>query len=51
MKSRFKVDSYDSLHVEKRLTLHKVIINIKSVQNKDKYHYYCKIFLEKGSYQ
>ena len=35
-----KVDSYDHLPVEKILTLHDVIIHIKSVLNKDKNHYY-----------
>ena len=33
------------------LTLCKAIILIKSVLNKDKYHYYYNIFLEKCSYQ
>ena len=33
------------------MTLHNVIIHIKWVSNKDKNHYYYKIFLEKGSYQ
>ena len=49
--AKIKVDSYDSLPIEKRLTLHKIIIHIKSVPNKDKNHYYYKIFLEKCSYQ
>ena len=40
---KIKVDSYDSLPIRKRLTLHIVIILIKSVLNKDKNHYYCKI--------
>ena len=47
--AKVKVDSYDSC--EKRLTLHNIIIHIKSVLNKDKNDYYCKIFLEKCSYQ
>ena len=34
----------------KRLTLH-VLIHIKSVLNKDKNHYYYKVFLEKCSHQ
>ena len=46
-----KVNSYDSLPIEKRLTLHNVIIHIKSVLIKDKKHYYYKTFLEKCSYQ
>ena len=33
------------------MTLHNVIILIKSGLNKDKNHYYYKIFLEKCSYQ
>ena len=45
------VDSYDSFPIEKVLTLHNVIIHIKSVLNKYKNHYNCKIFLEKCSYQ
>ena len=46
-----KVDSYDSLPIEKRLTLHNAIIHTKSVLNKDKNHYYYNIFLVKCSYQ
>ena len=49
--AKIKVDSYDSLPTEKRLTLHHVIIHIKSVLNKDKNHYYYKIFFEKCPYQ
>ena len=49
--AKIKVDSYDSLPEEKILTLHNVIIHIKSVLNKDKNHYHYKIFLEKCSYQ
>ena len=44
--TKIEVDSYDSLAIEKRLTLQNVIIDIKSVLNKDKNHYYYKIFLE-----
>ena len=47
--AKFKVDSYDSLPIEKRLTLHNLIILIKSVLNKDKNYCYHKIFLEKCS--
>ena len=46
-----KVGSYDFLPVEKILTLHNVIILIKSVLSKDQNHYYYKIFLQKCSYQ
>ena len=49
--AKIKVDSYDSLLIEKRLTLHNVVILIKTVLNKDKNHFYYKIFLEKSSYQ
>ena len=49
--AKIKVDSGDSLPVERRLILHNVIILIKSVLNKDKDHYCNKIFLEKCSYQ
>ena len=49
--TKIKVDSYDSLPIEKRLNLHNVIIHIQSVLNKDKNHYYYKLFLEKYSYQ
>ena len=49
--AKIKVDSYDYLPIEKRLTLHNVIIHIKSVLTKDKNHYYYKIFLEKCLYQ
>ena len=39
----FFLGSYDSLPIEKMLTLHNVIIHIKSVPNKDKNHYqHCK---------
>ena len=34
----------DSLPIEKRLTLHNIIIRIKSVLNKDKNHHYYKFF-------
>ena len=48
---KIKVDSYDSLPIEKILTLHDAVILIKSVLNNDKNHYYYKIFLEKFPYQ
>ena len=48
---KIKVDSYDSLPIEKILTLHDAVILIKSVLNNDKNHYYYKIFLEKFHYQ
>ena len=37
---KIKVDFYNSLLIEKTLTLYNVIIFIKSVLNKDKNHYY-----------
>ena len=43
--AKIKVDSYDSLPIEKLLTLHNVIIQMKSVLNKDKNHYYYKILI------
>ena len=48
---KIKVDSYDSLPIEKILTLHNVIILIKLVLDKDQCRYYCNIFLEKYTYQ
>ena len=49
--AKIKLDSYDSLPIEKILTMHNVIIHIKSILDKNKNHYYFKIFLEKCSYQ
>ena len=40
---KIKVDSYDSLPIEKAFTLHNIIILIKSVLNKDQYHYYYEV--------
>ena len=34
--ARIRIDSYNSLHIEKLLTFHNVIILIKSVVNKNK---------------
>ena len=48
--AKFKVDSYDSLLLEKMKTFHNVIILIKSLFNKDKNNYYY-VFLEKASYE
>ena len=44
--ARIKIDSYNSLPLEKRLTLHNVLILIKSFFDKNQNHYYYKIFLE-----
>ena len=49
--AKTKVDSYDSLPLEKTLTSHNVIIHMKSVLNKNQNHYYHNIFLQKGLYQ
>ena len=46
-----KVHSYDSLPLEKTMTLHNVIKIVKSVWNKDKNNYYYNIFLEKSFYE
>ena len=48
--ARIKINSYDSLSLEKTLTLKIVAILIKSVFNKDQNHYYYNIFLKKGLY-
>ena len=47
----FKIDSFDSLPLERTLTLDTVVILIKSVFNKNKNDYYYNIFLEKSFYQ
>ena len=39
------------LPIEKKLTLHNVMMHIKSVINKDQNHYYYNRILEKCSYQ
>ena len=49
--SKVKIDSYDSLPLEKVLTLHNLIIFIKSVLNKYQNHYCYNILLKKCSYQ
>ena len=49
--ANIKVDSFDSLSLEKTLTFHKVITLIKSVFNKNQNHYHYNIFLERGLYQ
>ena len=46
-----RIDSYNSLPIEKILTFHNVLIPIKSAVNKKKNEYYHNIFLEKGSYK
>ena len=49
--AKIKIDSHDSLPLEKTSTLHNVIILIKLVFNKYQTHYYYNIFLEKCSNQ
>ena len=49
--AKVNVDSCDSSPIDKILTLNHVIILIKLVLNKDKNHYYYKIFLAKCSHQ
>ena len=45
------LDLYHSLHLEKAMIFHRVIILIKSVSNKDKNNYYYNIFLEQALYK
>ena len=49
--AKTKVDFFYFLPIEKRLTMHNVTILIKSVLNRDKNHYYYKVFIKKCSYQ
>ena len=49
--SKIQIDSYDNLPLEKTLTLHNVIILVKSVFNKNQNHYCYNLFLEKCSFQ
>ena len=44
--TRIRIDSYNSLPIEKILAFHNVIILIKPLVNRDKNHYY-NLFLEK----
>ena len=48
--AEIRIDSYNSLPIEKILTFHNVIILIKSVVNKNKNGYYYNIFFEEGLY-
>ena len=47
---KIKVDSYNSLPIQKILIFHNMVILIKSVVNKNKNEYYY-MFLEKSSYK
>ena len=49
--ARIRIDSYNSLPIEKTLTFHNVIIFNNSVVNKNGNNYYYNIYLEKGSYE
>ena len=44
-----RIDSYNSITIEKTLTFHNLKILIKLVVNKN--NYYFNIFIEKGSYE
>ena len=46
--AKIKLDSYDSLPLEKTITFHDVTILIKSVFNNN---YYYNLFLERASYE
>ena len=46
--AKTKVDSYDSIPLEKTMTFHSVIILIESIFHNDKNNYYYNIFLEKA---
>ena len=48
---RTRIDSYNSLPIEKILTFHNVLILIRSVVSRNKYNYYYNIFLEKRLYK
>ena len=48
---RIRIDSYDSLPIEKILTFHNVMVLIKSVVNKNKNECYCNIFSERVLYK
>ena len=45
--ARIRIDSYNSLPIEKILTFHNVILVIKSVVNKNKNNYHYYIFFGK----
>ena len=49
--AKIRIDSYNSLPIEKILTFHNVIIHIKSVVNKNENSYYYDIFLGKGLHE
>ena len=49
--ARIRIDSHNSLPIEKILSFDNVIILINSVVIKNENKYYYNIFLEKGSYK
>ena len=49
--ARIRIETCNSLLIEKILIFHKFIILIKSIVNKNKNHYCYNIFLEKGLYK
>ena len=49
--ARIRTDSYNSLPIEKILTLHNIIILITAVFNRDKNNYNYNTFLEKCLYK
>ena len=49
--ARTRIDSYNSLPIEKTVTFHNVIILIKSVVNKNENSYFYNIFIEKGLHE
>ena len=46
--TEIKINSIDDLSLEKAITMHNVIMLIKSVFYQNHDHYYYKVFLEKG---
>ena len=48
---KIRIESYNSLPIEKIFTFHDVITLIKSVVNKNKNEYYYNMFLEKSLYE
>ena len=49
--ARIRIDSFNSLPIERALTFHNIAILIKSVINENANKYYYDIFLEKGLYK
>ena len=47
--AKIKIDSYNSVPIEKIMTFHNAIILIKSVVNENKNHYHYNIILENSS--